>query len=72
MASIKEPGFNAKNSKEARGEETPQLSEFKIIMQRLNQVTLEKRALEAVVGTVQKEVQEAKAPKVKESYVQTW
>ena len=45
---------------EARREGTPQLSEFMIIMQRLKQVTLEKRALEAVVGTVQKEVQEAK------------
>ena len=45
---------------EAGREGTPQLSEFMIIMQRLKQVTLEKRALEAVVGTVQKEVQEAK------------
>ena len=55
---------------EARGLGDPPLSEFQIIMQRMEQMELGKRALQAVVGAVQKE--EVKTKNEKESYVQTW
>ena len=55
---------------EAGGGGDPPLSEFQIIMQRLEQMELGKRALQGVVGAVQKDV-EVKKKKEKESYVKT-
>ena len=48
---------------EARGLGDPPLSEFQIIMQRLEQMELGKRALQAVVGAVQKEEVKTKKEK---------
>lgn len=48
------------------------VSELQFIMQRLEQVEQDKKALEAIVGTVQREGKEVKTKKEKESYVQTW
>ena len=41
-------------------------------MQRLEQMEQGKRALELIVGTVQRDVEEVKTKKGKESYLQTW
>ena len=52
--------------------ETPPSSQLEIIMQRLEQMEQGKRALEVIVGTVQRDVEEVKTKKGKESYLQTW
>ena len=47
-------------------------SESKFKMQRLEQIEQDKRALEAKVGAVQRDIEEVKTKKEQEWYVQTW
>ena len=60
------------NIMEARGGENLPTSELKFIMQRLEQTEQDKRALEAKVGAVQRDMEEVKTKKEQEWYVQTW
>ena len=57
---------------EARGEENLPTSELKFIMQRIEQTERDKRALEAKVGAVQRDIEEVRTKKEQEWYVQTW
>ena len=60
------------NMIEARGGGNLPTSELKFVKQRIEQMERDKRALEAKVGAVQRDIEEVKTKKEQEWYVQTW